>query len=151
MRLFGLIGYPLGHSFSKNYFLGKFEKEQIKDCSYELFPISNITQLPELLRANQNLEGLNVTIPYKKDVLSYLDKSCIPTGLDACNCISIRNNVLTGYNTDVIGFEKSFLLRWKGYQKKALILGNGGAAGLGHVDLACVVAADGETVGRDLT
>ncbi|CAN5603607.1 shikimate dehydrogenase [soil metagenome] len=128
MRLFGLIGYPLGHSFSKNYFTKKFEEEDIVGCRYELFPITAITDLPGLLKANPGLEGLNITIPYKKDVLSFLAENRIPQGLDACNCISIKNGNLTGYNTDVVGFEKSFLAQWKSQHKKALVLGAGGAA-----------------------
>jgi shikimate dehydrogenase len=128
MRLFGLIGYPLGHSFSKTYFTEKFIREGITGCAYELFPIKNISELPGLIRANSNLEGLNITIPYKKDVMPLLKDSYIPEGLEACNCIAINKGNLTGYNTDIVGFEKSFLDHWKPSQKKALILGAGGAA-----------------------
>jgi len=70
MRLFGLIGYPLGHSFSKKYFTRKFEDLNITDCRYELFPLSSITELPDLLASHPELEGLNITIPYKKAVLA---------------------------------------------------------------------------------
>jgi shikimate dehydrogenase len=128
MRLFGLIGYPLGHSFSKTYFTEKFLREGISGCSYELFPIKDISELPGLIRANPNLEGLNITIPYKKDILSFLGESHIPKGIEACNCISLKNGNIIGYNTDVVGFEKSFLEHWKPEQKQALILGAGGAA-----------------------
>jgi len=128
MRLFGLIGYPLGHSFSKTYFANKFISEGITDASYELFPIENIGALPALLDSQPNLEGFNITIPYKKDVLPFLDYNKIPEGLNACNCISIKNRELTGYNTDVVGFEKSFLSGLKPGQNKALVLGAGGAA-----------------------
>ncbi|MBO9659058.1 MAG: shikimate dehydrogenase, partial [Chitinophagaceae bacterium] len=72
MRLFGLIGNPLTHSFSKKYFTAKFEREGLTDCRYELFPISSIEQLPKLIQENPDLCGLNVTIPYKEQVLSYL-------------------------------------------------------------------------------
>lgn len=128
MRLFGLIGYPLGHSFSKNYFTKKFEREGISGCTYELFPIENIGKLPALLADNPQLEGLNVTIPYKREVLPFLTENHIPAGLDACNCIIIKRGKLSGYNTDVVGFEKSFSAKWKPQQNKALVLGTGGAA-----------------------
>jgi shikimate dehydrogenase len=127
MRLFGLIGYPLSHSFSKKYFIEKFEKEEITECSYELFPIKTIDELPVLLKKHPELEGLNITIPYKKQVLPFLHSSHIPAELDACNCINIIEGKLVGYNTDVTGFEKSIKPLLKSYHKKALILGNGGA------------------------
>ena len=128
MRLFGLIGYPLSHSFSKKYFTEKFEKEGLTDCSYELFPIPSIDKLPEILKNYPELEGLNVTVPFKHLVLSYLHSVAgIPGELKACNCIKIEGGKLSGYNTDYIGFEKSFTPLLKSYHKKALLLGNGGA------------------------
>ena len=127
MRLFGLIGYPLSHSFSEKYFTEKFEQEEITECSYNLFAIKTIDELPILLRNNPELEGLNITIPYKKQVLPFLNASNIPDGLDACNCINIKGGKLVGYNTDVTGFEKSLKPLLKSYHKKALVLGNGGA------------------------
>lgn len=129
MRQFGLIGYPLGHSFSKKYFTEKFEREQIADCSYELFPIPHIGELPALVNEHPFLHGLNVTIPYKQQVLSYLSSADnMPVGLNACNCIRIENNKLIGYNTDVVGFEKSFITHLQPWHTAALVLGNGGAA-----------------------
>lgn len=128
MRLFGLIGYPLGHSFSKKYFTRKFETEHIPDCRYELFPLSSIQELPALLAAHPDLEGLNVTIPYKKAVLPFLNSSALPVGLDACNCVRIREGKLHGYNTDVLGFEKSLEPLLTATHQRALVLGNGGAA-----------------------
>lgn len=128
MRLFGLIGYPLSHSFSEKYFSEKFSKEGITDCRYTLFPIRTIEELFTLLKNYPELEGLNVTIPYKKQVLAFLDNSWIPAGVDACNCINIVNGKLIGYNTDITGFEKSLQSLLKSYHKKALVLGNGGAA-----------------------
>ena len=128
MRLFGLIGYPLSHSFSGKYFTEKFEQEKIADCQYELFPITSIDELPALLSAHPELNGLNVTIPYKKQVLQLLDMSALPPGLEACNCIRIQNGYLTGHNTDAAGFEKSLLPLLKPHHTKALVLGNGGAA-----------------------
>jgi len=128
MRLFGLIGYPLTHSFSKKYFTKKFEQEGLTDCRYELFPIPAINELPGILNKNPELAGLNVTVPYKKQVLPFLHSSInIPAGVDACNCIDIHDGKLVGYNTDVIGFEKSFTPLLKSHHKKALVLGNGGA------------------------
>ena len=127
MRLFGLIGNPLGHSFSEKYFTRKFEELQIHNCRYKLFPLSAITELPALLDAHPSLEGLNVTIPYKKAVLAYLTDSLIPEGLNACNCIKIRNGKLTGYNMDVLGFGKSLTPLLNSAQQRALVLGNGGA------------------------
>lgn len=127
MRLFGLIGYPLSHSFSKKYFTEKFEQEEITECRYDLFPIKTIDELSLLVRNNPELEGLNITIPYKKQALRFLDASNIPDGLDACNCINITDGNLVGYNTDVTGFERSLKPLLKSYNKKALVLGNGGA------------------------
>jgi len=127
MRLFGLIGNPLGHSFSEKYFTRKFEELQIHNCQYKLFPLSAITELPALLDAHPSLEGLNVTIPYKKAVLPYLTDSLIPEGLNACNCIKIRSGQLTGYNTDVLGFGKSLTPLLNSAHQRALVLGNGGA------------------------
>jgi shikimate dehydrogenase len=127
MRLFGLIGYPLSHSFSRNYFTEKFEREGITGCRYDLFPLSTIEAIIPLLEKNPELEGLNVTIPYKKQVLPFLHQSHLPKGLEACNCINIVNGELIGYNTDVTGFEKSLRPLLRSWHKKALVLGNGGA------------------------
>lgn len=128
MRQFGLIGFPLSHSFSKRYFTQKFEKEGLDDCSYELYPLSGIDELPALLQAHSGIVGLNVTIPYKKAVWPLLHDADIPDGLHACNCIRVQEGKLTGYNTDAIGFEKSLLPLLKPHHRKALVLGNGGAA-----------------------
>ena len=129
MRQFGLIGHPLSHSFSGNYFNRKFEKEGIHDCSYELYPIPSITALKLLLEKEVNLCGLNVTIPYKEAVLPYLDDaSRAVQEIGACNCINIKDGILTGYNTDVIGFEQTLVPLLLPHHKKALLLGTGGAA-----------------------
>ncbi|HEX6193583.1 MAG TPA: shikimate dehydrogenase [Chitinophagaceae bacterium] len=127
MRLFGLIGYPLAQSFSKKYFDEKFRREGLTDCVFSNFPIDEITKFPALIQDNPNLEGMAVTIPYKQSVLSYLDDNKIPTGLNACNCIRISGGRLTGYNTDYIGFEKSFAPLLAEHHTRALVLGNGGA------------------------
>ena len=129
MRLFALIGYPLTHSFSKKYFTEKFEKEGLKDCRYEHFSIDDISKLKTVLEENPDLCGLNVTIPYKEQVLSFLnEKNELVKQIKACNCISIKKGKLKGYNTDVLGFEQSLQEKLKPQHKKALILGTGGAA-----------------------
>jgi len=129
MRKFGLIGYPLKHSFSKKYFTEKFEKEGIDDCQYELYELDTIDKFPELIKNNPELEGINVTIPYKEQVIPFLDSlepGCKDIG--AVNCIKIKKGKLTGYNTDYIGFKES-LDKWlDGKRPQALILGTGGAS-----------------------
>jgi shikimate dehydrogenase len=128
MKLYGLIGYPLGHSFSEKYFSEKFSKENIEDCSYKAFPIQKIDELKEVMKNNPGLKGINVTIPYKQLVLPQLYSSAgIPGGINACNCIKIIDGKTYGYNTDIIGFEQSLLPQLKPQHFHALILGNGGA------------------------
>lgn len=128
MRLFGLIGYPLGHSFSKKYFMQKFEDEGITDCRYELFPIESILEFPSLVARHPDLRGINVTIPYKEQVMPYLDVPGETTAIGACNCILVRDGRLFGYNTDVAGFRESFRPGLRATDKHALILGTGGAS-----------------------
>ena len=129
MRAFGLIGYPLGHSFSKKYFADKFEREGITGNVYELYPLEQIGQIGDLLNSNPNLAGLNVTIPYKEQVIAYLDTmSPVVEEIGACNCIHIQDGRLMGHNTDVIGFSRSLLPKLKPHHKKALILGTGGSS-----------------------
>ena len=133
MDKYGLIGYPLGHSFSISYFNQKFEDEGI-DAKYENFEISSIDQLQEVLDTNPNLKGLNVTIPYKEKVMAYLD-SITPEAqaIGAVNVIRVwqdgKNLKLKGYNSDVIGFTQSIEpMIDPNWHKKALILGTGGAS-----------------------
>ncbi|HUS03551.1 MAG TPA: shikimate dehydrogenase [Chitinophagaceae bacterium] len=129
MKLYGLIGYPLGHSFSKKYFTQKFERENLSDCSYELFPIPSIKDLPPLINSTPILKGFNVTIPYKQQVLEYVtEKSDTVNDIGAANTIKIIENKLIAYNTDVAGFEKSFVKKLKPFHKKALVLGTGGSS-----------------------
>lgn len=129
MRLFGLIGFPLTHSFSKNYFTEKFRKEGLDDCRYENFQLPAITDLPMLIAEHPGLRGFNVTIPYKQDVLQFLhERDDLVTRIGACNCVQIVNGKLVGYNTDVMGFERSLLAKLQPFHKRALILGTGGAA-----------------------
>lgn len=128
MQIFGLIGHPLSHSFSKQYFDNKFKEEQIVDVSFELFDIENIEAIKTIL-LNENIKGLAVTIPYKQSVISFLnDADDVVKKINACNCIKVKNRKLFGYNTDVIGFEKSLVKNLKPNHTKALVLGNGGAS-----------------------
>ncbi len=108
---YGLIGYPLGHSFSSDYFNGKFERERI-DARYELYPLQHIDELPALLTAHPALKGLNVTIPYKEAVLAYLDwLSPEAEAMGAVNVIRVEregeSRRLCGYNSDYVGFRDS--------------------------------------------
>lgn len=131
-RLFGLIGFPLGHSFSRNYFTQKFLEEGI-DAAYQLFPITLIEELPELIKKNPSLHGLNVTIPYKQSVLNYLNTlSYEASEIKAVNTIKIRklDGIISieGYNTDAPAFESELLNFDSNPGSTALILGTGGAA-----------------------
>ncbi len=129
MRLFGLVGFPLTHSWSSKYFTEKFQREGLVDCRYELFPILSADELKNILWNHPHLEGLNVTIPHKRDIIRYLDSNeNIPFAINACNCIRIKEGKLTGYNTDWIGFEKSITPLLAAHHKEALVLGNGGSA-----------------------
>ncbi len=129
MRKFGLIGYPLGHSFSKKFFTDKFEKNKITDCAYELYPMADINELAELLAKNAELEGLNVTIPHKESVILLLDDiSEEAKAIGAVNCIKRQQNQLIGYNTDAFGFQQSIKPFLEPQHNRALILGTGGAA-----------------------
>ena len=129
-RLYGLIGFPLTHSFSKKYFDKKFEKEGLDTCRFENFPLAGIMEFPKLILLYKNsLKGLAVTIPYKKQVIPFLNNTGnIPAGLNACNCIKIDNEKLIGYNTDWMGFDKSFTTLLQPHHSKVLVLGSGGAA-----------------------
>ncbi len=132
MDKYGLIGYPLEHSFSISYFNEKFKNEGI-DAVYENYEIPTIEQLPEILDTNPELRGLNVTIPYKEKVISYLDElSPEASEIGAVNVIKVehkgKKTVLKGYNSDVTGFTRSIEPMLESYHKKALILGTGGAS-----------------------
>jgi len=129
VRKFGLIGYPLGHSFSKKYFSEKFVREGIQGCQFELYPIESISEFPQLLDSESSLESLSVTIPYKEQVIPYLDAlepACAQIG--AVNCIRVQDGIKTGFNTDYLGFKHS-LQSWLGTEiPNALVLGTGGAS-----------------------
>ena len=129
MRLFGLIGKPLTHSFSKGYFTNFFQQNGIADCRYENFELDQIQSFTELVKSQSQLAGLNVTIPYKEAVLPFLHfQDDVVRAIGACNCIKVSNGQLYGFNTDVIGFRESLSSRLKPHHTRALILGTGGAA-----------------------
>lgn len=120
MKKFGLVGYPLGHSFSKGYFQQKFQTENILDCQYDNYSIETLTQIPA------NLSGFNVTIPHKQNIMPLLksiDDAAVQIG--AVNCVDVN---LRGYNTDAIGFEQSLLAMIGEQRPRALVFGTGGAS-----------------------
>ena len=128
MRKYGLIGKTLQHSFSKSYFEKKFETEGIKDCSYNNYALQSIHDFTSLL-SNENLLGLNVTIPYKEAVIPFLDEiDSEAKAIAAVNCIKIQNGKTKGYNTDVYGFAQSIKPFLDNRHERALILGTGGAS-----------------------
>ena len=134
MNTYGLIGYPLGHSFSRKFFTEKFEKEGI-DAQYLNFEIPSIEEFPNIIKNNPTLRGLNVTIPYKQQVMQYLDdiseeaKAIGAVNVVKCQMSTVNCQLhLTGYNSDVIGFVESIKPLLKPHHKKALILGTGGAS-----------------------
>ncbi len=128
MRQYGLIGYPLTHSFSKRYFDEKFIKENI-EAEFFNFQIKEISEVEKVFTDHPQLKGLSVTIPHKKNIIRYTNQfSDVVRDTGACNCIKILADKKIGYNTDVVGFEKSFKKKLLQYHKKALILGTGGAA-----------------------
>jgi shikimate dehydrogenase len=133
MEKYGLIGYPLGHSFSKNYFNQKFEAENIDAC-YVNFEIPNIKELKSVIKENPELRGLNVTIPYKEQVIPLLDEiDDNAKEIGAVNVIQFKKGLfgkvkLKGFNSDIIGFKESISPLLGENHKKALILGTGGAS-----------------------
>jgi Shikimate 5-dehydrogenase len=125
---YGIIGYPLGHSFSPAYFADKFQQEGI-DAVYNAYPLADIAEFPQLLQANPQLRGLNVTIPHKQAVIPYLNELDVEAEtIGAVNCIDIRNGITKGYNTDAAGFELSLLPLLSADHTHALVLGTGGAS-----------------------
>lgn len=133
MKLFGLIGNPLTHSFSKKYFDEKFLRENIEDCEYRLFQIEYITDIQNLIALFPDLKGLNVTIPFKEKIIKHLDEIDEEAKkVGAVNVIRIEEKkskkLLKGYNTDVYGFCNSLIPHLNGSETNALILGTGGAS-----------------------
>ena len=132
MDKYGIIGYPLGHSYSPGFFNEKFRNEGI-DAVYERYELSQIDLLPEIIASNPELCGLNVTIPYKQQIMQYLDElSEEAREIGAVNVVKVTHNGknvhLKGFNSDVIGFSRSIEPLLEKHHKKALILGTGGAA-----------------------
>ncbi len=133
MRVFGIIGYPLGHSWSAKFFAEKFSREGIQDTVYKMFPLESIADFPKLLEAEPDLFGLNVTIPYKEKVIQYLDElEGAAAENKAVNVIRFDRSgsklKLTGHNTDVAGFEQSLQDESISLPRNALVLGTGGAS-----------------------
>lgn len=130
MKRYGLIGRPLGHSFSAGYFAAKFRREGITGCDYALYELPSIEALPELLGAQPELQGFNVTIPYKQRIFDYLDDvSEEAARIGAVNCVRRDGGRLTGFNTDIEGIRLSLrLLLGDDLPEAALVLGTGGAS-----------------------
>ena len=127
MKRYGLVGRELGHSFSKEFFNKKFKQLDLKNYYYENYELENLSGLKELINKN-NLSGINITTPYKEKILNHLDIiDNTAKKIGSVNTIKILNNKLVGFNTDIIGFEKSILFAIKN-RKNALILGDGGAS-----------------------
>ena len=125
---YGLLGKNISYSFSKGYFTEKFKKLELKDHSYENFDIQTISEFPNIIQ-NNRLKGLNVTIPYKEQILSFLDEIDEKAKkIGAVNTIKFAENGLHGFNTDIFGFEESIKPFLKAHHNKALILGTGGAS-----------------------
>jgi shikimate dehydrogenase len=132
MRQFGLIGYPLGHSFSASFFNKKFKAEKI-DAEYRNFPLEDIEEFKTLVKREKTLVGLNVTVPHKQEIIPYLNSlSATAEAIQAVNTISFRRIddklVLEGNNTDVIGFRRSLEQHLKSHHTSALVLGTGGSS-----------------------
>jgi len=124
---FGLIGKRLSHSFSKDFFTQKFKKLNLKSHNYENYEIDNLNELRELIKKNQ-LYGLNVTIPFKQEIIKYLDEiESNAKEINSVNTIKVENSKLIGYNSDIQGFENSFI-PIIGKRQKAIVLGDGGAS-----------------------
>ena len=134
MKIYGLLGFPLSHSFSKKYFTNKFKNEGISGVSYQNFPLQSIDQLPDLLQSHPEIEGFNVTIPYKEQIIPFLDEiEDSASDIGAINTVKVTHHAnkswyLKGYNTDIYGFVSSLLPCLNPTFKKALILGTGGAS-----------------------
>ncbi|HBL75408.1 MAG: shikimate dehydrogenase [Bacteroidetes bacterium GWF2_42_66] len=133
MKTFGLIGHRLGYSFSKKFFSEKFEKENLKEHEYVNFELDSIDEFPGIFKKNPNLAGLNCTIPYKQQIMKYLDEiNPEAAEVGAVNTVKIIRKdgamKLIGYNSDVYGFENSLKPMLSEKHKKALILGTGGAS-----------------------
>ena len=128
MKKYGLIGYPLSHSFSPSFFAKKFDNEGITDCEYKAYPIQHVLEVQQLME--EGILGFNVTIPYKEDIIDFMD-DLDPTagGVGAVNCVKRVGSKWWGYNTDVYGFKTSVLDHiGEDFDGRAMVLGTGGAA-----------------------
>lgn len=129
MKKFGLIGKRLDYSFSQKYFSTKFKKEGLTDYSYSNFELKNIEEFKQLLDSQENLSGLNVTNPYKSEIIPYLSElDDASKSIGAVNTVVFKENKLIGYNTDVIGFRKAIKPFYEPKHSRALIFGTGGSA-----------------------
>jgi len=133
MKKFGLIGFPLGHSFSKSYFKEKFDNEGIEDAVYENYPLENIEAFEELYKNDPDLKGVNVTIPYKESIIPYLDVLSqgareVQAVNTVCLCTKTGKFVKVGHNTDIIGFQKSLEESMPELADQAIVLGTGGSS-----------------------
>ena len=129
MKKFGLIGFPLGHSFSKNFFKEKFIRERYSEITYENYEINSLEKLPDILTNNPDLRGFNVTIPYKEKIISLLDDiDIIAKKIGSVNTVKISDGKLIGYNTDYLGFRESIISWLPNTNISALVLGSGGSS-----------------------
>lgn len=129
MRTYGLLGYPLGHSFSKGYFAKKISGKQNADCDYLNFSFPTIDQAVSELKSIAHLAGFNITIPYKEKIIPHLDQmSDTVQVIQSCNCVLVAEGRWLGHNTDVAGFEKSLTPLLMPHHKRALVFGTGGAS-----------------------
>ncbi|MEP7080302.1 MAG: shikimate dehydrogenase [Ginsengibacter sp.] len=129
MKIYGLVGKSLSHSFSKDFFSRKFLLEDLKDIIYENFELKEFNKEIIAFKNQIDLKGFNITIPYKESIIPYLDdasETCLQIG--SCNCVKVESGRWVGYNTDVTGFKQSFEPHLKSCHQKALVLGSGGAS-----------------------
>lgn len=149
METYGLIGYPLGHSFSRKFFTEKFAREG-REAQYLNFEIPSIEEFLDVVKNNPELRGLNVTIPYKQQVMQYLDGiSEEAKAIGAVNVVKVSEEGLMGYNSDVIGFVDSIRPLLKPHHRKALILGTGGASKAIHYGLTKKLGMETAFVSRN--
>jgi shikimate dehydrogenase len=129
MKTYGLLGFPLGHSFSRTFFAEKFKSEHVTDCVYENFSFGKVEDAVHYLRSLPSLKGFNITIPHKRNIMHYLDSSSpVCDEIQSCNTVKVSNGHWTGFNTDVVGFQKSLEPLLKNHHKSALVFGTGGAS-----------------------
>lgn len=129
MKKYGLIGFPISHSFSKPYFEEKFRKLGLRDHSFEAFEMRNIDGFPELLQREKELRGVSVTIPHKETIIPFLTRlDPVAEEIGAVNCVKIKGGEFTGYNTDAFGFRQSLRPFLDSNHARALIFGTGGAS-----------------------